>query len=103
MSMPTSDDGVEPLRTDRDDGPNRRRNRYRLRSGLLAAVVAGVWLGLLVDPGFGPIVRGVLLAAGLTLGILLTALGLSWLGFGLFAAGDRVVGWVKRASRWPED
>lgn len=42
-----------------------------------------------------------LIAMGLTMAVVLVALGLGWLGFGLFAVGDRVVGWLKRAARWP--
>ena len=83
--------------------PARRRYQYRLRSLVLVVVGVGVWLGVLVDPAFGPLMWFGLLALGLTAGVLLTALGLSWLGFGLFAAGDRVAAWVKRSSRWPED
>jgi hypothetical protein len=79
-----------------------RRSRYRLRAGLLAAVMVGVWLGILVDPVVGPVVGWILGGLGLTLALLLGAMGLSWLGFGLFALGDWIKGWLKQVSSWPD-
>jgi hypothetical protein len=34
--------------------------------------------------------------------VVLVAVGLAWIGFGLFALADRVQAWVRRVSRWPE-
>jgi hypothetical protein len=83
-----------------DDG---RRLRYRGRVGLLAALVGAIWAGLLLDPLIGALAWRGVVGVGLALGIVLAALGLAWLGFGLFAAGVRVAGWVRRASSWPDE
>ena len=37
------------------------------------------------------------------LGLFGAAMGLGLLGFGLCAAGDRFVGWLRRGARWPEE
>ena len=68
----------------------------------MAALVAGVWLGLLADPVVGPWLVLALAMFGSAVALVLAAVGLGWLGFGLFAMGDRVVGWLKRVSSWPE-
>lgn len=82
-----------------------RRSQARsrgLRVGALALVVAGVWLGLLADPVVGPTLLSLLGVFAAVLAVVAVTLGLGWLGFGLFALGDRVAAWVKRSSRWPE-
>lgn len=68
----------------------------------VAAMVAAVWVGVLFDPHLGPLTRFTLTAAGAALGVFALAIVLCWLGFGLFAVGDRLIAWVKRSSGWPE-
>jgi hypothetical protein len=86
----------------RPDDPDQRRRRFRARASMLAAALAVVWVGVLLDPRVGPMVLMVLAAFGMTVGVMAAAMGLGLLGFGLFAAGDRVVGWIRRAASWPE-
>lgn len=76
---------------------------YRRRMGVLGIALAIVWLGVLVDPRVGPLVLLALAAFGAVLGLFGAAMGLGLLGFGLCAAGDRFVGWLRRGARWPED
>ena len=52
---------------------------------------------------FGPIMLSLLMALGLTLAVVAAAMGLGWMGIGLFAAGDRVIAWFREGTHWPED
>ena len=84
-------------------GSERRRRSYRGRMAVLGVGLAVVWLGVLVDPRIGPLVLFALAAFGAVVGLFGAAIGLGLLGFGLCAAGDRLVGWLRRGARWPED
>src|SRR5689334_5962224 len=64
-----------------------RRARSGAQAGILFLVLAAVWFGLLLDPMLGPILLSLLLALGATLAVLIGAMGLGCVGFGLFAAG----------------
>ena len=44
--------------------------------GAIGLIIALIWMGLLLDPLVRPLVVGGLLALGLTLGVLLGAMGL---------------------------
>jgi hypothetical protein len=70
---------------------------------VLGAVLAVVWLGVLVDPRIGPTVLFLLAAFGAVLGLFGAAMGLGLIGFGLCSAGDRVIAWLCRGARWPEE
>lgn len=74
---------------------DRRSRQYRVRTLMTASVVSAVWLGFLRLPGALPMLGGVLAVAGIVLGVFLGAVGLAFLGFGLFALFDRAVAWVK--------
>jgi hypothetical protein len=80
-----------------------RRRQYRMRSLILLIALAAIWSGVLIDPEIGPIALYVVGAFGLALTVMAAAMGLGFLGFGIIAAGDRLVGWVRRASQWPEE
>lgn len=83
------------------DGEGRRSSRaWRVRG--LALVVLAVWVGLLFDPVLGPTLLTLLGVFAGVIGLFVLAMGLGWLGFGLFAIGDRLACWVRRASGWPE-
>jgi hypothetical protein len=69
----------------------------------MAIVVATVWLGILLDPQIGPVVMLLLGGFGIALAVLAAAMGLGLLGFGLFAAADRLLTMIRRASRWPDE
>jgi hypothetical protein len=84
-------------------GDERGRRPYRRRMAVLGAVLAVVWLGVLVDPRIGPTVLFLLAAFGAVVGLFGAAMGLGLLGFGLCTAGDRVIGWLRRGARWPEE
>jgi hypothetical protein len=80
----------------------RRRLRFRTRSMMLIVLVVGIWLALVLDPLVGPFVFGLMLVIGFVLAVALAAMSLGWLGFGLFALGDRVISWFQRSTRWPD-
>lgn len=81
----------------------RRRRQFRMRTMMMTVVVAAVWLGVLFDPHVGALVAFLLGAFGIGLAVMGAAMGLGLLGFGLCAAGDRMLGAIRRASRWPEE
>jgi hypothetical protein len=66
-------------------------------------VLVVVWVGVLIDPRIGPTVHFLLAAFGAVVGLFGAAMGLGLLGFGLCTAGDRVIGWLRRGARWPEE
>jgi hypothetical protein len=86
----------------RGEVPQRRRRQFRTRTLMLVVFLAAVWMGVLLDPNLGPVVLMGLAAFGLAVGLMGTAMVLGILGFGLFAASERVMGWLRRASRWPD-
>ena len=79
------------------------RRAYRRRISVLGVVLAVVWLGVLLDPRVGPMVLLVLAAFVAVLGVFVGAMALGLLGFGLCAAGDRFIGWLRRGARWPKE
>jgi hypothetical protein len=81
----------------------RGRRPYRRRMRVLVAVLVIVWVGVLIDPHIGPSVLFVLAAFGAVIGLFGAAMGLGLIGFGLCSAGDRVVTWLRRGARWPEE
>jgi hypothetical protein len=87
----------------RVDESERRSRRFRTRTMTMAAVLAAVWLGVLLDPQVDPLVAFLLGGVGVTLAVMAVAMGLGLLGFGLFAAADKLLGVIRRASRWPDE
>jgi hypothetical protein len=81
----------------------RRRRLYRRRMAVFGAVLAVVWLGVLLDPHIAALALFLLVSIGATLGLFVAAMGLGLLGFGLCTAGDRFIGWIRRGSRWPDE
>jgi 1,4-dihydroxy-2-naphthoate octaprenyltransferase len=77
--------------------------RFETRSVLLAVVLAVVWIEVLLDPQAAWLVLILLGGLGIALGLMGAAMGLGFLGFGLCMAGDRVMGWLRRASQWPDE
>jgi hypothetical protein len=80
-----------------------QRRQFGTRSLILLIALAAVWFGVLVDPQIGPLALYIVGAFGVALAVMAMAMGLGFLGFGIFAVGDRLAGWVRRASQWPED
>lgn len=85
-----------------DQGGRQRSRRFRVRIWVVSLVLLALWLGLLLDPMVGPLILGVLMAFALTLALIVGTMGLGIMGFGLFAAGDHVIAWLRQGSRWPE-
>lgn len=94
---------VGPAKEPAAAGVRGGRRAYRRRTAVLGLVLAIVWLGVLLDPRVGPLVLFILAAFGAVLGLFAGAMGLGLLGFGLCAAGDRFVGWLRRGARWPDE
>jgi hypothetical protein len=80
-----------------------RRRTFRPRSFILLIALAAVWLDVLIDPHIGPLTLYIMGAFGLALAVMAVAMGLGFLGFGIFAVSTRLAGWVRRASQWPEE
>jgi hypothetical protein len=99
----TTDVGPAKGPTSPAPGGGRGRRIYRRRVAMLGAVLAVVWLGVLLDPRIGPIVLMVAAGFGAVLGLFGAAMGLGLLGFGLCTAGDRFIAWLRRGARWPEE
>jgi hypothetical protein len=93
---------VGPLKGPTDPRSTRGRRPDRGRMAVLVVALAIVWLGILFDPRIGPLVLVALTAFGAVVGLFGAMMGLGLLGFGLCAAGDRLVGWLRRGARWPE-
>jgi len=85
-----------------DPGGRPRSRRFQVRIWVVSLVLLAFWLGLLLDPIVGSLLLAVLMAFGLTLAVLVGTMGLGIMGFGLFAAGDHVIAWLRQGSRWPE-
>jgi hypothetical protein len=81
----------------------RRRRQFRIRSMMLAVALVAVWIWVLLDPFLGRLVLAILLWIGGTLAVVAAAMGLGLLGFGLCTAGERAIGWLRRAASWPEE
>jgi hypothetical protein len=76
--------------------------RLQARIWVVSLVLLALLAGLLFDPMVGPLIVGVLMALGLTLVVLLGTMGLGIMGFGLFAAGEHVIAWLRQGTRWPD-
>jgi hypothetical protein len=81
----------------------RRSRRFRTRTMLIAIVLAAVWMGVLLDPHVELLVAFLLGGVGIALALMGAAMGLGLVGFGLFAAVDRLLGVFRRASHWPDE
>jgi hypothetical protein len=92
---------VGPAKEPASRGEGRRT--YRRRLAVLGAVLAVVWLGVLLDPSIGPMVLGVAALFGAVVGLFGAAMGLGLLGFGACTVGDRFIAWLRRGARWPDD
>ncbi len=79
-----------------------RSRRFQVRSWVVSLVLLTLWVGLLLDPMVGPLLLAVLMAFELTLAVMVGTMALGIMGFGLFAAGDHVIAWLRQGTRWPE-
>ncbi len=70
---------------------------------MLAVALVATWMWVLLDPFIGRLVLAVLMWIAGTLAFVATAMVLGLLGFGLCTAGERMIGWIRRAATWPED
>ena len=57
--------------------------------------LAALCVDCLFDPLLGPLIQGLLAAIGLALGVMAGAMMLGTIGWGLFAAGDWVIAWLR--------
>ena len=70
---------------------------------MVGVALVAAWLSVLRLPGWADLAALGVGALGAVLLVFGLAMGLAWVGFGLFAAGDRVAGWLGRLGSWPED
>lgn len=75
----------------------------RRRSAMMLIALAALVAVLAADSGLLWVVVGFVGLPILGLAIVAAAAVLGLVGFGLFAAGDRVAGAVRRAGRWPDE
>jgi hypothetical protein len=85
-----------------DQERRQRSRRFRVRIWAVSLVLLALWVGLLLDPMVGPLLLAVLMAFGLTLAVMVGTIALGMMGFGLFAAGDHIIAWLRQGTRWPE-
>jgi hypothetical protein len=84
-------------------GPRLRAGAVRGPAWILALFLAVLCVDCLFDPTLGPLILGLVAAVGMGLGVMAGAMALGTVGYGLFAAGDRVVTWLRRGTRWDDD
>ena len=70
---------------------------------MLLIVVTALCASALRNSEIAPVVCLFLAVFGVGLAVMGVAMGLGLLGFGFFAAGDWVLGQLRRASRWPDE
>jgi hypothetical protein len=88
----------------RADESVRRTRQFGSRTKFMAILVAGVWIGIfLLDPQAELLVACLAGGVGVGLTVMGAAMGLGFLGFGLFAAADRLLGAIRHASHWPDE
>ncbi len=68
---------------------------------LMAVAVASAWMLVIVDLGAWSLLWSLLLALACTLAILIGAMGLGLLGFGLFGVAELILEWFRRTARRP--
>jgi hypothetical protein len=96
------DVGVAKVAGSRLDTSERRRRQFRLRTGMSAIALVAIAMGILLDPNLAPLGLMLLGAFGVGLGVLAAGMALGILGFGLCTAGERALGWLRRAASWPD-
>jgi hypothetical protein len=103
---------MTPPAASRSPSPGRRPRQLRLRTLMILVAGAALGCGALRIPEVGELVRflGLLLVAGVvvvlillvgTVAVLLVAMALAWLGFGLFTLFDRLWAWARRPASEP--
>jgi hypothetical protein len=80
-----------------------RRGQFGLCRLMLVIAFVAIWVSVLFDQHIGPLVLLVLGTFGVVLAVMGMAMGLGLLGFGVYSACDRAVGWLHRASQWPDE
>jgi hypothetical protein len=80
----------------------RQRRQFRIRTLMLAVIVAAAWMAAFRLPGVRVLVAGALSMVAVVAALFAGVMALGWLGFGLFAAYDRLAAWTRRAGSWPE-
>jgi hypothetical protein len=81
-------------------GQRRRYERWIIR---LAIAVVITWLWILIDLHASSLLLLLLLGLTAALAILGVTMLLGLVGFGVCAAGDRAINWVRKASSWPDE
>jgi hypothetical protein len=87
---------------DRRTGPERRRRQFRLRSLMMIVALVAVWAWALRMPGVGGLLLVLGGAVAIGLGVLLGAMFLGLLGFGLFALYDRLAARGRAEPQWQQ-
>jgi hypothetical protein len=77
--------------------------RGRSLPWILTGIVAASWLGLLLDPMVGPLLLALLAAFTFTLSIVLGAMGLGMAGMVIHSGSVRLLSWIQRKARWPDE
>jgi Flp pilus assembly protein TadB len=97
------DDELDTADEDVSKQRGRQQNRFQTWGVLLAIVLIVLWVEILADFQAARLVLIVLGGLAIALGLMGAAMGLGFFGFGICMAGDRFIGWLRRASQWPDE
>ncbi len=89
----TETDHAEPQLADRV----RSGAQFQIKTLMIGVFISAIWLTLLRDVGMQTMMAVIAVSLGLMLTLIVSLLGLGWLGFLIFAAFDWMVAGLKRA------
>ena len=70
---------------------------------MLTIALTVVWMGILRDSQIALMVLLLLGAVGIGISVMAIAVGVGLLGFGICSVCEWAVGWLCRASQWPDE
>ena len=76
--------------------------QFQIKTLMIGVFISAIWLTLLRDIGMRTMMAVIAVSLGLMLTLIVSLMGLGWLGFLIFVAFDRLVAGLKRAWRWED-
>ena len=71
--------------------------QFQIKTLMIGVFISAIWLTMLRDVGMQTMMAVIAVSLGLMLTLIVSLLGLGWLGFLIFAACDWMVAGLKRA------